>query len=95
MTWKIAQAKQNFSRLIRAAAEEPQYIYNRSRPVAAVVSGETFELFETWRREQQRRPSLAEAFAELRAICAEEDCEFLEVPRRDRPNPFAGDTDEI
>lgn len=39
MTWKSAQAKQNLSRLIRAASSEPQQIYNRNRLVAAVISG--------------------------------------------------------
>ncbi|MEE8525098.1 MAG: type II toxin-antitoxin system prevent-host-death family antitoxin [Thermoanaerobaculia bacterium] len=89
MTWKIAQAKQNFSQVIRAAAEAPQFIHNRSQPVAAVISGETFALFEAWLREQKRRRPLSEAFSELRALCAEEDYAFPEVIRRDRRNPFA------
>lgn len=55
MTWKIAQAKQHFSQLIRAAADEPQFISNRNRPVAAVIGGETFALFATWR--SRRSPS--------------------------------------
>lgn len=91
MTWKIAQAKQNFSQVIRAAAREPQYIYNRNRPVAAVIGGESFELFEAWRRREARRRPLSEAFAELRALCEEEGYEFPEIVRRDRPNPFAGE----
>jgi len=90
MTWKIAQAKQNLSRVIRAAATEPQQIFNRDRLVAAVISGETLAHFEAWRRERQRSMPLTEAFAELRALCAEEDYEFPEVLRQDRPNPLAG-----
>ncbi len=89
MTWKISQAKQNFSQMIRAAAKEPQYIHNRKQPVAAVISSETFALFETWLREQQSRRPLSVAFAELRDLCAEEDYELPEIVRQDRRNPFA------
>ena len=89
MTWKIAQAKQHLSRLIREAANEPQIIYNRNRPVAAVIGGETLQIFETWRKEQRTRRSLSEAFSELRALCLEEDYELPDVDRRDRSNPFA------
>ena len=88
MTWKIAQAKQNLSQVIRAASAEPQHIYNRNRLVAAVISGETLARFEAWRQEQERRRPLAEALAELRALCEEEDYEVPEIVREDRPNPF-------
>jgi prevent-host-death family protein len=91
MTWKIAQAKQNLSQVIRAAATEPQQIFNRNRLVAAVISGETLAHFEAWRRERQLCMPLAEAFAELRALCTEDDYEFPESSRRDRPNPFVND----
>jgi prevent-host-death family protein len=94
MAWKIAQAKQNFSQVIRFAAEEPQYIYNRSRPVAAVIGGETFALFETWRKERMARQPLQQVFSELQALCAEEGYELPENPREDRNNPFAPSSDE-
>lgn len=90
MTWKSAQAKQNLSRLIRAASSEPQQIYNRNRLVAAVISGETLARFEAWQREQVSHRPLSEAFAELRALCAEKDYEFPEVRRADRPSPTGG-----
>ena len=72
-------------------AKEPQAIYNRDRLVAAVVDPGTFAEFEAWRAGQQRG-SIAEAFAELRALCAEEGYR-LRLPRReDRGTPFdAGD----
>jgi prevent-host-death family protein len=89
MTWKIAQAKQHLSQVLRAAVEEPQYIHNRNRPVAAVIGGETLALFETWCQEQARRRPLSEAFQELRTLCTEEDYTFPEIARQDRPNPFA------
>ncbi len=89
MSWKIAQAKQHFSQVIRAANSEPQVIFNRNRLVAAVISGETLAHFQAWRGEQERRRPLASAFSELRSLCAEENYEFPEVRREDRSNPFA------
>lgn len=92
MEWKIAEAKQRFSEVVRAAEEEPQWIYNRDHLVAAVVEPETMRAFLTW-REGRERPSLADAFAELRKLCAEDQYE-LEIPdRKDRPNPFADGDD--
>ncbi|MFL6196954.1 MAG: prevent-host-death protein [Thermoanaerobaculia bacterium] len=88
MRWKISDAKQHFSEVIRAAEDEPQWIYNRERLVAAVVEPEVLREFLAW-REKDRRPSLAEAFAGLRDLCAEENYE-IEIPsHQDRPNPFA------
>ena len=90
MNWKVAEAKQRFSELVRAAEEKPQWIYNRGRLVAAVVPAEDLEQFLAW-REQQDRASIADAFAELRRICAEESYELETPERRNRPNPFAED----
>lgn len=85
--WQVGEAKQRFSALIRAARSGPQRIFNRKSLVAAVVNAETFESFQAWR--ERRKRSVADAFAELRQICAEEDYR-LEIPRReDRLNPFA------
>ncbi len=95
MTWKIAQAKQNLSQVIRAAAKEPQYIFNRNQPVAAVIGSETLALFEVWRREQEQRQPLSESFSELRALCTEEEYEFPEITRENRSNPFAKGPDEV
>ena len=38
MAWKVAEAKQRLSEVLRCAAREPQTIYSRSRPVAVVVA---------------------------------------------------------
>jgi antitoxin (DNA-binding transcriptional repressor) of toxin-antitoxin stability system len=88
--WKVAEAKQRLSEVIRAAEEEPQWLYNRDRLVAAVVDPEAFREFLAW-QERVGRPSIGEAFSELRKLCAEEQY-TLEIPsRRDRANPFADD----
>lgn len=90
MNWNVAEAKQKFSEVVRAAEEKPQWIYNRGKLVAAVVPANDLQEFLAW-REQKEEPSIADAFKELRRICAEEGYE-LEVPvREDRPNPFADD----
>jgi hypothetical protein len=88
MKWTIGRARQQFSRLVRSATRRPQAIYNRKKLVAGVVDGETFEALT---RVQEHEPvrSVAEAFEELRALCAEEGYELSLPGRADRPNPFA------
>lgn len=88
MRWKVGEAKRHFSQLIRDAEEIPQIILNRDRVVAAVVDPGTFEAFEAWRAETQRT-TIADAFDELRRICAEESYTLEPATRTDRPNPFA------
>jgi prevent-host-death family protein len=92
--WKVADAKQRFSEVVRLAAKEPQLIYNRGRLVAAVVDADTLQAFASW-RQSQRQISLAEAFMELRHLAAEEHYEFEISARRDRPNAFADAIDEL
>ena len=88
MRWKVGEAKQKFSEVVRQAQDEPQLIYTRNRLVAALVEPGTFGDFEAW-RERQQRVSLAKAFDELRQI-AEEEGYDLELPARiDRENLFA------
>ena len=94
MDWKIAEAKQRFSEVVRAAEDEPQKIYNRNELVAAVVGAGEIKEFLAW-RERQRKGSLADSIRELSRICEEEGY-TLEVPSRELqgwPNPFAEDLD--
>ncbi len=85
--WKVAQAKQRFSEVLRGAQREPQQIVNRDRPVAAVIDTDSFRQFEEWRARRNR--SLAEAFEELRGLCAAESYRLQVGSRRNRANPFA------
>lgn len=94
MDWKIAEAKQSFSELVKAAEDEPQWIYNRDKLVAAVVPAETLKEFLDWRHQKERR-TLGDAFAELRRICGEEDYTLEIPPRQERPNPFPDALDEL
>ncbi len=80
--WRIAEAKQQFSEVVRRSGGAPQKIYRRDR-LAAVVSPEVLATIEAVRR-QQSPCTLAEAFSDLRSACLEERYE-LELPeRRDR-----------
>jgi prevent-host-death family protein len=88
MVWKVAQAKQRLSEVLRSAAEEPQTICSRSRPVAVVVAGKTFEEFKTWQAERNTR-SVGSAFAELRSLAAGSRYVLATPRRRDRRNAFA------
>jgi hypothetical protein len=95
MSWNIAQAKQQFSEVVRLTAEEPQMIYNRDRCVAAVIDADSFKAFEAWQRQTARR-TLGEEFAELRQIATEENYELPMQSRSavGRPNAFVAMLEE-
>jgi prevent-host-death family protein len=93
MSWKIADAKQRFSELVRQAVAEPQLIYNRKRLVAAVIDAEDYQAFKAW-SEQRAARSLAEEMAELRQLMQEEDYELILPPRSSRPNAFTAACDD-
>lgn len=94
MNWKVAEAKQKFSELVKAAGDEPQWIYNREKLVAAMVPAVILKEFLDWRQRREKR-TLGDAFAELRHLCEEEDYVLELPPRRDRPNPFPEVLDEL
>lgn len=90
MTWNIAQAKQQFSEVVRLSVQEPQAIYNREKPVAVLVNAVEYASFQQWRT-AQREPSLSAQFAELRAALQQAGFEELPLPNRSavqRPNAF-------
>jgi len=94
MNWKVAEAKQKFSELVKAAEDEPQWIYNRNKLVAALVPAETLKEFLGWHRQRQER-TLAQAFEELHRVCGEEGYTLEIPPREERPNPFPEVLDEL
>jgi PHD/YefM family antitoxin component YafN of YafNO toxin-antitoxin module len=86
MSWKIANAKQQFSEVVRLCAEQPQAIYNRETCVAVLVSAEQFEAFERWQA-AARSVSLTEQFDQVRALLSQAGSDGIDLPaRRDRPN---------
>ncbi|NER35833.1 MAG: hypothetical protein F6J93_17905 [Oscillatoria sp. SIO1A7] len=62
--------------------------------VYSAVEPEIFQEFLAW-REQRLKSSLADSFAELRQICAEENYTIEVPPRYDRPNAFIDVLDEL
>jgi prevent-host-death family protein len=94
MRWKIAEAKQRLSAVVKAAQKEPQLIANRDELVAAVVSYEAFEEYcELLERSQQS--TLGESYKELRQIC-ESECYELVVPEREnRSNPMVEALEDV
>lgn len=74
MSWKIGEAKQRFSEVVRRASHAPQVIQNRDRVVAVVISPEQAAALG-------RRRTMRQALAELRAIAAKTGYE-PEVPPR-------------
>jgi prevent-host-death family protein len=81
--WLTGDAKQRFSEVLRRCETEPQPIYRRDRLVAVVISAEAYEEFERW-RESRHRLTLADAFGEVRELCAHHDYELDTGERDDR-----------
>lgn len=89
--WKIGEAKQRLSEVVRASGKAPQRIFNRNRLVAAVVSPQDLEALRRYR--QASSMSLADLFAEAATLAAAErpgEAPYrLDVPsREDRVNPL-------
>ena len=74
MSWKIGEAKQRFSEVVRRASHEPQVIQNRDKVVAVVISPEQAAALG-------RRRTMRQALAELRAIAVKTEYE-PEMPAR-------------
>jgi len=87
MAWSVASAKQRLSEVLREAVQGPQTIYNRSRPVAVVVAGKTFEEFRAWQAERSAR-TVGAAFAEFRAMTRGSGYALAVPKRKDRRNAF-------
>ena len=87
MEWKLAEAKQRFSEVVRRAAEEPQVILNRDRRVAVIIAAEGLDEYLEWQA-SRRGGTLSDALTELTEICREEGLEYHAALRLDRPNPL-------
>lgn len=92
--WNISTAKAKFAKLILSSEKEPQIICNRGKPVGAVVQIGLFrELMAL--KETMEKPTIAQLLDELKTIRQSEPID-IEIPdRRNRRNPFEGDTDEM
>lgn len=93
MSWSIANAKQQFSEVVRLCAQEPQPVFNRSRQVAVVISAEDYAAFEAWRTAQQTSAHMdvAGLFAQAREALRDQGLDGLDLPARsNRPDPDLG-----
>ena len=73
--WKIGEAKQRFSEVVRRSAEEPQLIFNWVELSAALVSAEDYRAFEEW---NERRSTIA-ATVRIRGARGRDRCERREM----------------
>lgn len=79
--WKIGQAKQRFSEVVRRAAVEPQIICNRERVVAAVIDAGSADRLQSI-VEGEGRQTIAEAFDAFREMAARERYRLRIPPRK-------------
>ncbi len=82
MSWKIAEAKQQLSKVVQLAQTEPQTLQRRDEAVAVIVSAEEYRRFEGWK--ERSEGSLADAFARVRAVAVDEGWELSVAPRTNR-----------
>ena len=50
MIWKIEETQQQFPEIIDDSGATPQLIYERDRPVVAVIQADLFQEFLTWQQ---------------------------------------------
>lgn len=87
MKWSTAGARENLSRLLRAARDEPQVVTLRGRPVAVVIGYGEYDAYMRW-RDSRPTSSLSEILDDLAQVCAAEDYALPLPRRRDRPHPM-------
>jgi len=88
--WKVGQAKQQFSEVLRRSESVPQLIYRRNRLIAAVVA-----MDETGEKPTSRPLTIGDRLDEARELFQSANYE-LPVPRhRSRANDFVRTLDEV
>ena len=91
--WKISEAKARLSEVVSHCVEEPQVLYNRKKPVAALIDMEEYEQFLEYKQSMKKK-TMAELFEELRKI-NEVEPEMDELPpRTSRPVPYFEDLND-
>ncbi len=93
MNWNIAQAKQQFSEVVRLAAHEPQAICNRDTPVAVMISAQEFGAFRQWKA-AQTAPTFAHILSGMREQLVAAGHDGIELPPRSetgRPDAMLDD----
>ncbi len=91
--WNIAQAKQQFSEVVRQAEAAPQPIMRHSKEVAVLISARDFAEFKAWRAGQGSELKTAgqrflDGLDDIRQMLMDADPHYqgIELPARvDRP----------
>ena len=65
--WKISEAKARLSEVVSHCAEEPQVLYNRKKPVAALIDMEEYEAFLEFKKSKKKK-TMRELLDELQVI---------------------------
>jgi len=81
--WKVGEAKQQFSKVLRLAADTPQQVWNRDALVAVVIGAREAQEFLSW-KQQKRTPSLSQALEEVRFLANEDNYKMIAPKRSDR-----------
>jgi prevent-host-death family protein len=94
--WSIAQAKQQFSELVRLSEAAPQPIMRHHKEVAVLLSARDFEEFQQLRRDKQPTKTIGQQFldgmSDIRQMLQDADPDYqgIELPSRaDRANAVA------
>ncbi len=83
--WKVAEAKAQFSKLLRSAEKAPQIIENRGQEVAVVLSMDEYRSLQGSRESAQPAARLAEFLDFSRQLRSEKGLELEPPARSNRP----------
>jgi prevent-host-death family protein len=86
--WQVAEAKAGFSKLIAAAAREPQTIERRGTPVAVVVGAEDFRATAAALEAASAEERMRRFLATSAAIRSAGGVTLRIGKRTTRPSPF-------
>jgi hypothetical protein len=81
--WKVGEAKQQFSEVLRRSETTPQLIYRRHRLIAAVVAMDETNVVGV-----PKRLTIGDRFEEARELFRQENYQLPQTRRRARANSF-------
>jgi len=88
--WKVGDAKQQFSEVLRRSETAPQLIYRRNHLIAAVVA-----MDEAKAAAVPERVTIGDRFKEARELLRQETYHLPQTRRRSRGNAFVRTLDEV
>lgn len=88
--WKVGEAKQQFSEVLRRSESAPQLIYRRNHLIAAVVA-----MDEAKAASASQKIMIGDRFKEAREILRRENYHLPQTRRRSRRNTFVRTLDAV